>query len=162
MSGCAGRFGKSPDSLRAGLRPTPPLGVSPLVLLMSGGYLRAIIGLSEAFQRGAGGGCSSSSAWNQSYRDTETWGGESPAWGSQAVELLPGARFRIPVQNPGGALGSGLVGRDPPAPVSSSFPDPPAGDWWQWSTVHLGPLPERYPGISAPGPDISAQAGPGR
>ena len=30
------------------------------------------------------------------------------------MELLPGARFRIPVQNPAGALGSGLVGRDPP------------------------------------------------
>ena len=33
------------------------------------------------------------------------------------MEMLPGARFRIPVQNPAGAWGSGLVGR------SSWFPD---------------------------------------
>ena len=39
-------------------------------------------------------------------------------------------------------------------PERSEFPDPPAGDWWQWSTVHLGPLPERHP-------DIFSPAGPG-
>ena len=42
------------------------------------------------------------------------------------MELLPGARFRIPVQNPAGAWGSGLVGRDPTASVSG-FPDHPGG-----------------------------------
>ena len=89
-------------------------------------------------------------AWNQ-----ETWGGGSPACESQAVELLPGARFRIPVQNQAGALGSGLVGRDPPASVSG-FPDPPAGISSSGPQFIWVPLPERYPGISAPGPGISA------
>ena len=51
------------------------------------------------------------------------------------MELLPGARFRIPVQNLGGAWGSGLVGR------SSGFPDHPGGPQFIWV---LGP------GISAP------------
>ena len=50
------------------------------------------------------------------------------------MELLPGARFRIPVQNLGGAWGSGLVGR------SSWFPDHPGGPQFIWV---LGP------GISA-------------
>ena len=84
------------DSLRADLRPTPPLGCLPFgaadVMRASasdyGGFLR--------HSSGGSGGCSSSSAWNQSYRDTETWGGGSPACGSQAVELLPSARFRPP------------------------------------------------------------------
>ena len=71
------------------------------------------------------------------------------------MELLPGARFRIPVQNPAGALGSGLVGRDPPASVSG-FPDPPAGISSSGPQFIWVPLPERYPGISAPGPGISA------
>ena len=34
------------------------------------------------------------------------------------MELLPGARFRIPVQNPAGAWGSGLVGRDHPGSLT--------------------------------------------
>ena len=50
------------------------------------------------------------------------------------MELLPGARFRIPVQNLGGAWGSGLVGR------SSGFPGHPGGPQFIWG---LGP------GISA-------------
>ena len=56
------------------------------------------------------------------------------------MELLPGARFRIPVQNLAGAWGSGLVGR------SSWFPDHSDGPQFVWG---LGP------GISAlepPGP----------
>ncbi len=68
---------------------------------------------------------------------------------------MPGARFRIPVQNQAGALGSGLVGRDPPASVSG-FPDPPAGISSSSPQFIWVPLPERYPGISAPGPGISA------
>ena len=47
------------------------------------------------------------------------------------MELLPGARFRIPVQNPAGAWGSGLVGR------SSWFPDHPGGPQF----LGLGPGP---------------------
>ena len=88
---------------------------------------------------------SSGSLWNQ-----EAWGGGSPACESQAVELLPGARFRIPVQNQAGALGSGLLGRDPPASVSG-FPDPPAGISSSGPQFIWVPLPERYPGISALG-----------
>ena len=55
------------------------------------------------------------------------------------MELLPGARFRIPVQNPAGAWGSGLVGR------SSWFPDHPGGPQFVWG---LGP------GISALEPPV--------
>ena len=51
------------------------------------------------------------------------------------MELLPGARFRIPVQNQAGAWGSGLVGRDPPVSVSG-FPDHPGGPQFD-----LGPGP---------------------
>ena len=46
------------------------------------------------------------------------------------VELLPGARFRIPVQNQAGAWGSGLVGEILRVPWPSG-----------WSTVCLGPGP---------------------
>ena len=59
------------------------------------------------------------------------------------MELLPGARFRIPVQNPAGAWGSGLVGRDLPASVSV-FPDHPGGPQFIWGM----------------GPGISALEGP--
>ena len=45
-------------------------------------------------------------------------------------------------------------------PERSEFPDTPAGDWWQWSTVHLGPLPERYPDIFSPGGALGPE-GPG-
>ena len=43
------------------------------------------------------------------------------------MELLPGARFRIPVQNPAGAWGSGLVGR------SSGFPGHSGGPQFIWA-----------------------------
>ena len=56
------------------------------------------------------------------------------------MELLPGARFRIPVQNPAGAWGSGLVGRDPPGSLTIRVVHSLSGSWV------LGP------GISAPEP----------
>ena len=55
------------------------------------------------------------------------------------MELLPGARFRIPVQNQAGAWGSGLVGR------SSGFPGHSGGPQFIWG---LGP------GISALEPPV--------
>ena len=63
------------------------------------------------------------------------------------MELLPGARFRIPVQNQAGAWGSGLVGRDPPGSLTIRVVHSLSGAW------ALGFQPWNFsPGISAPEP----------
>ena len=82
-------------------------------------------GLSEALQRWSGGrsspagvGCGwreHSLVWNQ-----ETGGGGGPTGGVVA---------RSPVQNPAGAWGSGLVGRDPPGSLTIRVVHSLSGSW---------------------------------
>ena len=74
--------------------------------------------LSEAFQREVRGLVPPQHRWGGGLWTARSLFSMGPRnrWRKRLsrVELLPGARFRIPVQNPAGALGSGLVGKDPP------------------------------------------------
>ena len=79
-----------------------------------------MLALSEAFQRGVGGIVLAHRCWGGGLwmaRSLFTIGPRNRGRKRLSrVELLPEpgseSRFRIPVQNPAGARGSGLVGRD--------------------------------------------------